>query len=76
MLPGIVGATLAAQLAAMAVPPLRSLLGLTPLTLTDWALVTGASALPFVLKEIRGQGELDGTSTRQRPAPNRSPSPR
>jgi len=76
VLPGIVGATLAAQLAAMAVPPLRSLLGLTPLTLTDWALVTGASALPFVLKEIRGQGELDGTSTRQEPAPTRSPSPR
>jgi len=76
VLPGVVGATLAAQLAAMALPPLRGLLGLTPLTLTDWALIIGASALPFVLKEIRGQGELDGTSTRQRPAPNRSPSPR
>jgi Ca2+-transporting ATPase len=57
VLPAVVGGTLGLQLAAMALPPLRSLLGLTPLGLADWALVAGAAAIPLVLKELRGQGD-------------------
>jgi Ca2+-transporting ATPase len=60
VLPVVVGGTLALQLAAMALPPLRRVLGLTPLALADWAVVAGATALPFVLKEIRRQGEVNG----------------
>jgi hypothetical protein len=47
----------------MALPPLRSVLGLTPLSLTDWALVAGATTLPFALKELRRQGDNDGIAT-------------
>ncbi|HTO13502.1 MAG TPA: HAD-IC family P-type ATPase [Candidatus Binatia bacterium] len=68
VLPAVVGGTLAVQLAAMALPPLRRLLGLTPLAAIDWALVAGATALPFVLKEIRRQGDDHGTSRQQGPA--------
>src|SRR5438128_8459825 len=57
VLPAVVGGTLGVQLAAMALPPLRRLLGLTPLAPIDWALVAGATALPFILKEIRHQGD-------------------
>lgn len=64
LLPAVVGATLAMQLAAMALPPLRGILGLTPLAVTDWAVVAGAAALPFVLKELRRQGEGNGTATK------------
>jgi P-type Ca2+ transporter type 2C len=63
MLSAVVGGTLAMQLAAMALPPLRGMLGLTPLAVTDWALVAGAAALPFVLKELRRQGEDNGIAT-------------
>jgi len=70
----VVGGTLALQLAAMALPPLRGLLGLTPLSLADWALVGAAAALPLVLKEIRLQGEADGTATEERSKPVRYPS--
>ena len=45
MLAPVVAGTLGLQLAAMAVPPLRSLLGLTPLSVADWALVGGATML-------------------------------
>ncbi|HEU5197272.1 MAG TPA: cation-transporting P-type ATPase, partial [Methylomirabilota bacterium] len=65
VLPAVVGVTMGAQLAAMALPPLRRLLGLTPLAPIDWALVAGATALPFVLKEIRRQGEDHGNATQQ-----------
>ena len=63
----VVGGTLALQLAAMALPPLRSVLGLTPLSLADWALVAGATTLPFALKELRRQGDNDGIATRSTP---------
>jgi Ca2+-transporting ATPase len=56
----VVGGTLGLQIAAMALPPLRSVLGLTPLSLTDWVLVAGATTLPFALKELRRQGDNDG----------------
>ena len=63
----VVGGTLALQLAAMALPPLRRVLGLTPLSLADWALVAGATTLPFALKELRRQGDNDGIATRSTP---------
>ncbi|HEY7654084.1 MAG TPA: HAD-IC family P-type ATPase [Methylomirabilota bacterium] len=49
---GTVAGTIGLQMGAMIVPPLRSLLGLTPLGLGDWGLVLGGAALPFVVKEI------------------------
>jgi P-type Ca2+ transporter type 2C len=67
ILPAVVGGTLGFQLAGMALPPLRSLLGLTPLAPLDWALVAGATALPFVLKELRHQGDAHGIATEQGP---------
>jgi Ca2+-transporting ATPase len=71
VLPAVVAATMGAQLAAMAFPPLRSLLGLTPLAAADWALVAGATALPFVLKEIRRPKEGPHVATQQAAAPPR-----
>ena len=83
VLPAVVGGTLGLQLAAMALPPLRRLLGLTPLAPIDWALVAGATALPFVLKELRHPGRVPlptgdghGNATEQgspppRPTPSR-----
>jgi len=56
---GVVGGTIAAQLAAMALPPLRRVLGLTPLALADWALVAGGAALPFVVNELRPRREAN-----------------
>jgi Ca2+-transporting ATPase len=64
VLPAVVGGTLGLQLAAMALPPLRGLLGLTPLGLADWGLVAGATALPFALKELRRQGDSHGSATK------------
>jgi Ca2+-transporting ATPase len=68
VLPVVVAGTLGLQLAAMALPPLRGLLGLTPLGLADWALVGGAAALPFVVKELREGGSHGRTSHATSPA--------
>lgn len=52
-LPHVVAVSVAAQLAAMVVPPLRRLLGVTPLGPVDW-LVVGAGALaPAAIHEAR-----------------------
>jgi P-type Ca2+ transporter type 2C len=64
VLPAVVAGTLGLQLAAMAVPPLRGLLGLTPLSVADWALVGGATVLPFALNELRRQGDTNGIATK------------
>jgi P-type Ca2+ transporter type 2C len=64
VLPTVVAGTLGAQLAAMTLPPLRNLLGLTSLSVSDWAIVTGASVLPFILKELRRQGDHDGSASK------------
>jgi P-type Ca2+ transporter type 2C len=77
VLPAVVGGTLAAQVAAMALPPLRGLLGLTPLAPIDWVIVAGATALPFVLREIRHRtplptGDRHGIATEQGPPPRPS----
>ena len=50
---GVVAASVAAQVAAMAFPPLRGALGLTPLTIGEWLLVGGAASLPAIVNEIR-----------------------
>ena len=64
VLTAVVAGTLGAQLAAMAVPSLRGVLGLTPLSVTDWALVGGATIVPFALKELRRQGDTNGIASK------------
>jgi Ca2+-transporting ATPase len=53
---GTVAATIGLQVGAMALPPLRGILGLTPLGLGDWALVGAGAALPFVVNELARSG--------------------
>jgi Ca2+-transporting ATPase len=57
----VVGATVGAQIAAMALPPLRTLLGLTPLTIAEWTIVAGSAALPLLLKQIGPRNAADRT---------------
>src|SRR5262249_12051886 len=45
------GGTLALQAAAIGAPPLRRLLGTTPLGPADWGIVAAGAALPLLLKE-------------------------
>ncbi len=49
---GAVGGTLALQAAAVALPPLRRLLGTAPLGVLDWLVVAGGALLPFGVREI------------------------
>jgi Ca2+-transporting ATPase len=67
VLPAVVAGTLGLQLAAMALPPLRGLLGLTPLSASDWALVAGTAALSFGLTQLRRQGDGHGTASKTIP---------
>jgi Ca2+-transporting ATPase len=53
---GTVAGTIGLQLGAMAFPPLRRILGLTPLGLADWALVGAGSMLPLVVNELTRSG--------------------
>jgi P-type Ca2+ transporter type 2C len=66
-LPAVVAGTLGLQAAAMTVPGLRNVLGLTALSAADWALVAGATTLPFILKELRRQGDTDGIASEATP---------
>jgi len=45
------GGTLALQVAAMGVPPLRRVLGTVPLGVADWGIVAAGAALPLLVKE-------------------------
>ena len=65
---GTVAATLGLQVGAMALPPLRGILGLTPLGLGDWTLVGAGAALPFVVNELARGGR--SIETRAPTAPN------
>jgi Ca2+-transporting ATPase len=47
-----VGGSLALQLLALLIPGLRSLLGLTPLTLLDSVVVGQSAVLPLVVNEL------------------------
>ena len=49
----VVLASLGAQMAAMLVPPLRGLLGVTPLAPADWLVVAAGALTPAVLHEGR-----------------------
>jgi Ca2+-transporting ATPase len=51
--PHVVAASVAAQLAAMVLPPLRRLLGVTPLGPADWLLVAGGALGPAAIHEAR-----------------------
>jgi Ca2+-transporting ATPase len=51
-LAGVVGGSLALQVAAATAPPLRALLGLAPLGLVDWALVAASAALPLMMETV------------------------
>jgi Ca2+-transporting ATPase len=63
VLPAVVAGTLGLQAAAMTVPSLRNVLGLTALSMADWAMIAGASTLPLLLNELRRQGDNDGIAS-------------
>jgi Ca2+-transporting ATPase len=46
-----IGASVVAQLGTLFVPPLRRLLGATPITLVDAAVITGGALAPLFLNE-------------------------
>ena len=53
-----VGGSLALQFLALVIPGLRGLLGLTPLTLLDSAIVGASAILPLVVNEVtKGPGQ-------------------
>lgn len=62
-IPLAIGGGLAAQAAAGLIPPLRRLLGSTPLAPVDWLVAGGAAAVPFfvneTLKLTRRTGEIE-----------------
>jgi P-type Ca2+ transporter type 2C len=59
-LTGAVAGSFAVQGLAVAVPGLRSLLGSTPMTIVDGAVVGAASLLPLVVNELaKGTGKGD-----------------
>jgi Ca2+-transporting ATPase len=59
---GVVAASVAAQIGGMAFPALRRVLGLTPMSPSDWALVGGAACIPAVVNEIRRDRRRGGPS--------------
>jgi Ca2+-transporting ATPase len=68
LLLGTVAVSIGAQLGAMALPPLRAVLGLTPLGVTDWGLVLGGAALPLVVSEMARRGRSIDTWTEASPS--------
>jgi Ca2+-transporting ATPase len=58
VLTGVVAGTLGAQVAAMALPPLRRVLGLTPLTFADWVLATAGAVAPLVVNQLRPRADV------------------
>jgi Ca2+-transporting ATPase len=87
---GVVAASVAAQVGGMAFPALRRVLGLTPMSPSDWALVGGAACIPAVVNEIRRyhhhggpsavssviQGEMHGSAQGNGKGPGPTSSPR
>ena len=67
LLAGVVGGTIALQATALALPPLRRVLRLAPLSLDDWALAGGAAVLPLLLSESGALGARDHNLTRTIP---------
>jgi len=63
--PHVVAASVAAQLAAMVVPALRGLLGVTALRPADWLVVAGGALAPAAIHEARRRlGRVTQTETR------------
>jgi P-type Ca2+ transporter type 2C len=61
---GVVGGSLALQLAAVTAPPLQRLLGTTSLSLLDGLLVTAGATIPLLVRGVRASdGRRKGLST-------------
>jgi len=60
LLLGTVALSIGAQVAAMALPPLRGVLGLAPLGVADWGVVLGGAALPLLIGEMARRGQAVG----------------
>jgi Ca2+-transporting ATPase len=61
LLAGVVGGSLGLQILAVAAPPLRRLLGTTPLSAADWGLVAAGVAMPLAVRELaRAAAVRDG----------------
>jgi Ca2+-transporting ATPase len=59
LLRSTVALSIGAQVGAMTLPPLRGLLGLTPLGVADWGLVLGGAVLPLAVGEMGRRGRVD-----------------
>jgi len=68
LLLGTVAVSIGAQLGAMALPPLRAVLGLTPLAMADWGLVLGGATLPLLVGEMARRGRAIDTRTEALPS--------
>jgi Ca2+-transporting ATPase len=72
VLSGTVAVSIAAQVGAMTVPPLRGILGLTPLGVADWGLVLGGAALPLLVGEMARRGRVNDVRGAGVPEPRRT----
>jgi Ca2+-transporting ATPase len=72
VLSATVALSVAAQVGAMTLPPLRGLLGLTPLGLADWGLVLGGAAVPLLVGEMTRRGRVDEARGAAMPEPRRT----
>jgi Ca2+-transporting ATPase len=50
---GVVGGSVALHALAMTAPPLRRLLGTSPLSMADWSVVAAGAAAPVILSGVR-----------------------
>jgi len=64
-----VGGSLAVQFLTLAVPGLRSLLGLAPVGLLDGLVISGSALLPLVVNEATKKPPPDGVNEVPAPAP-------
>jgi len=64
-----VGGSLAVQFLTLAVPGLRSLLGLAPVGLLDGLVISGSALLPLVVNEATKKPPADGVNEVPEPAP-------
>ncbi|MFZ0052822.1 MAG: HAD-IC family P-type ATPase [Desulfobaccales bacterium] len=64
-----VGGSLAVQFLTLAVPGLRSLLGLAPVGLLDGLVISGSALLPLVVNEATKKPPADGVNGVPAPAP-------
>lgn len=72
VLPATVAVSIGAQLGVMALPSLRGLLGLTPLSVADWGLVLGGAGLPLLVGEMARRGRANDARGVGVPEPRRT----